>query len=896
MDRWFSMNGGKGSRQFRITFAIIVLSVLVIFPNGTPMARDTTLVPQDGGAYESSISEDAFDNISPDNTILNTDPNYFTQNLGQWEDHIRYLGETSFGHVALGDNCVYYYLVLRGEGHSIKITFQNSQSATPVGLGELGFESNYFLGNDETKWMTKVKSFDRVMYKDAWPGIDIIYYFKNGDLKYDILVGEYAFVSEISFIVDGAKDLILKENELEILVTPDVRIMDSNLLAYYSNGERIPCTFQDLGDHSFGFQMNKIYGRALTIDPIVFLSSSFLGGSSMEKAQDLEYDSGGNLVILADTMSQDFPNTTGAYNTNLTGSQDMVITKMDPNATSLIFSTFIGGWSYDFPSALDLDDLDYIYATGETWATDFPTTNGSFQDEPPPGSTNPFVVKLSPSGSDLIYSTFVGSSMPDWAEDIKVQNGYANVVGYSYSYDFPYVDYPINNAHGTVFYFILNQDGTNLTHTAFWGGHQNEIAYSLDMDDNGDVVVGGVTNSVDFPVTSGAYQENTTDSSNGFLLRYSPSSSTLLFSTYIGGSAYDEIRSIYKDDNDDIYFAGITNNPEGSGDIPFPTTPGAYDRTYNGSSDTFIGKMSGDGTTLIYSTLYGSEGEETVGSIDVDSQGNVYLIGSLNSDVNFSVTPDAFDFTFNQGDDVVFAVLNPFGTEITYSTYIGGNVSDLGKTCLLSESGEIHLLGTTSSMDFPSTDGSFQTETDGSGDLFISKLKIGNYIYLYEGWNLISVPLIPWDHDLEIVLSSIKGSYDAVQWYDITESSDHWKHYHIQKPQQLNDLEDLDHRMGFWIHISKPGGVLYEYSGDPLVLPEMIPLDKGWNAVGWPSLSSYNRIAGLNNLGYGTEVDAIQWYDAKDDTWHSMGPSDYFKRGVGYFIHAKVGCVWEVPL
>jgi hypothetical protein len=610
----------------------------------------------------------------------------------------------------------------------------------------------------------------------------------------------------------------------------------------------------------------------------------------------MELDSNGNIVILTETYSYDFPNTTGAYQNESAGTMDMVITKMDPNASFLIFSTYIGGWHCDFPSALDVDDLDYIYATGETWATDFPTTNGSFQDEPPPGSTNPFVVKLSPSGSDLIYSTYVGSSMPDWAEDIKVQNGYANVVGYSYSYDFPYVDYPINNAHGTVFYFILNQDGTNLTHTAFWGGHQNEIAYSLDMDDNGDVVVGGVTNSVDFPVTSGAYQENTTDSSNGFLLRYSPSTSTLLFSTYIGGSAYDEIRSIYKDDNDDIYFAGMSNNPEGSGDIPFPTTPGAYDRTYNGSKDAFIGKMSWDGTTLIYSTLYGSEGEEVVGSIDVDSQGNVYLIGSLNSDVNFSVTPDAFDFTFNQGDDVVFTVLNHFGTEIIYSTYIGGNASDLGKTCLLPGSQEILLLGTTSSMDFPSTDGSFQTETDGSGDLFISNLKIGNYIYLYEGWNLISVPLSPSDFDLHMVLSSIAGSYDAVQWYDGTDSSDHWKHFHRQKPQQLNDLEDLDHRMGFWIHISKPGGVIYEYSGDPLVSPEMIPLRKGWNAVGWPSLSSYNRKTGLNNLGFGTQVDAIQWYDAGNSTWHFMEPDDSFVPGMGYWMHAEYDSMWQVPV
>jgi hypothetical protein len=183
---------------------------------------------------------------------------------------------------------------------------------------------------------------------------------------------------------------------------------------------------------------------------------------------------------------------------------------------------------------------------------------------------------------------------------------------------------------------------------------------------------------------------------------------------------------------------------------------------------------------------------------------------------------------------------------------------------------------------------------DGEGAILVRENIPRNQTFLRQGWNLISVPLSPSDFDLDMVLSSITGSYDAVRWYDVTESSDRWKHSYIQKPQQLNDLEDLDHRMGFWIHISKPGGVLYEYSGDPLVSPEIIPLVKGWNAVGWPSLSSHDRETGLNNLGFGTEVDAIQWYDANDDTWHSMGPEDHFVPGRGYWMHSIVDTTWEV--
>jgi hypothetical protein len=895
----FIMHGNKKTRFTWNCLIIFVFFALVIFPSGSSITSEMYLDSDNCESIKPTYSEDNFqsiDDISSDINFQKEVPDHFTMNIGQWEDRIEYLAKTSFGWTAMGKDGIYYYVALKGGGHMIKISFHNAKLPISIGLEDCGFETNYFLGNDESKWKTNVRSYCKVLYEDVWPGIDVLYYFKDGELKYDILVSEYAFPSDISFRVEGVKSINVKDNELNIFASEDVIIKDSKLMAYYSDGENVPVAFKKTGRLTFGFQVNKIYGKALIIDPVVFLSSSFLGGSASDQARDMELDQDGNIIILADTMSLDFPNTTGAYQTSNAGSMDIVITKMDPTASYLIFSTFIGGWSYDFPYALDIDGNGDIYATGETWATDFPTTNGTFGEEPPTGSTNVFVVKLSSAGSDLIYSTYVGSTSADWARDIKIFNGDAYVVGYTYSYDFPYVDYPVNNAHGTTFFFILNHNASNLTHTAFWGGFQNEIAYSLDIDLNGDIAVGGITNSKDFPITSGVYQENATDWNNGFLLRYSPSNSTLLFSTYIGGSALDEIRSIYLDTNDDIYFSGMTNNPDGSGDIPFPTTPGAYDRTYNGSKDAFIGKMSSDGTTLIYSTLYGSEGEETVGSIDVDSQGNVYFIGSWDSDVNFTVTPDAFDTTFNQDDDALFAILNAFGTEIIYSTYLGGNVSDLGQTCLLSDTDEILLLGTTQSLDFPSTNGSFQTQNNGGGDLFITKFVLGQYIYLYQGWNLISIPLIQSDTDLSSVLSSISGYYDAVQWYDANAPQNFWMHNHIAKSPQANDLNSLNHIKGFWVHITEPGITRFNYSGSQPVVNQKIPLKVGWNMVGYPSWLYQNRTKGLNNLQFGIDVDLIQWYDTNSQTWHFMEEDDTFVPGRGYWIHARFEANWEVPL
>jgi hypothetical protein len=167
---------------------------------------------------------------------------------------------------------------------------------------------------------------------------------------------------------------------------------------------------------------------------------------------------------------------------------------------------------------------------------------------------------------------------------------------------------------------------------------------------------------------------------------------------------------------------------------------------------------------------------------------------------------------------------------------------------------------------------------------------------LHEGWNLISIPLIQPDTNLDEVLAPISGSYDAVQWYDITDPTDLWKHHHIQKPFHLNDLNEINHTMGFWIQITEPGGVLFVYPGNPLLNNQSIPLHVGWNLVGYPSLTSHNRTNGLNNIMHGPDVDCIQWYDASTQSWHFMGPDDLFIPGRGYWVHSKVDTVWDVPI
>jgi parallel beta-helix repeat protein len=173
---------------------------------------------------------------------------------------------------------------------------------------------------------------------------------------------------------------------------------------------------------------------------------------------------------------------------------------------------------------------------------------------------------------------------------------------------------------------------------------------------------------------------------------------------------------------------------------------------------------------------------------------------------------------------------------------------------------------------------------------------IEDYNYLSEGWNLISIPLIQSNTNVGSVLSSMAGSHSSVQWYNVTDTNDHWKHNATQKSPNLNDLDDINHAIGFWIYISKPGGVLFDYSGTQPTSNQTIQLHPGWNMVGYPSLTSHNRTTGLNNLTFDTQVDAIQWFDATTKTWHFMDQDDFFVPCRGYWVHSKVKTTWEVPL
>ncbi len=189
-----------------------------------------------------------------------------------------------------------------------------------------------------------------------------------------------------------------------------------------------------------------------------------------------------------------------------------------------------------------------------------------------------------------------------------------------------------------------------------------------------------------------------------------------------------------------------------------------------------------------------------------------------------------------------------------------------------------------------------EPKIDISKEVTVTLIHQNYFRFLEQGWNLISFNRLQPDTTLKTVLQSIDGKYDSLQWFNSHDSKDPWKHYHNSKPSNMNDLKNLDHTMGFWIHITAPGGTTFVLNGTLPSTPQYIPIHQGWNLVGYPSLSNKNRTNALNNLTFDTHVDAIWTFDAEYQKWMEIKDKDYFEVGRGYWIHAKTDCVWEVPL
>lgn len=388
---------------------------------------------------------------------------------------------------------------------------------------------------------------------------------------------------------------------------------------------------------------------------------------------------------------------------------------------TLIYSTFIGGITLEEMRRLDVDSTGNAYITGYTQGDDFPVTSGAV-DETYNGGSDAFVIKLDPTGSNLVYATFLGGSGNDRGYDLAVNSDDSvTLTGWTRSDDFPVTPGAAQPTYGGEWdsYVVeLDPTGSALTYATYIGGSSNDRATGVTVNQSSGVVwLTGWTRSEDFPVSDDAYDTTYSGGSwDSFLLRLGATGSNIIAATYIGGDDSDVVRDVKLDGSNRPYIAGHTAS------VDFPTTDGAFDTSHNGVQDLFIASFNAALTTLRYSTFLGGGALEEMIGIDVGDGGDVFVSGWTQS-ANFPVTSGAYVTSFSGRVDGIVAHLSADGGSLLASTFLGGSDIDRANAVYLDDN-VVHVIGSTNSADFPVTGRAYDATHNGGTDAFYGQLNL----------------------------------------------------------------------------------------------------------------------------------------------------------------------------
>ena len=456
--------------------------------------------------------------------------------------------------------------------------------ARVAGEGALPGKVNYFIGNDPARWHTGVSTFNRVRVEEIYPGVNLVYYGNEQRLEYDLVVAPQADPAAIAIHFDGPEkvrvdargDLVLSLGQDEILQPKPTIYQD-----IAGTRKEIPGGYQLTDKQTVTFKIGH-YDRTLPliIDPVLSYST-FFGGSGSDTAWGVAVDTNGFVYVAGETTSTLLA-TDGAFQTNLAGVNlfgDAFVAKFDNTASHLIYLTYLGGRADDFALALALDGSGNAYLTGYTDSPDFPVKSAIYTNIS--GSPFPelalfpldgFVAKLDASGSNLVYSTYLGGSDRDLGMGIAVDAaGNACVVGYTESTNFPTVSGLFTNygGLGDAFAAKINAAGTALIYSTYLGGTNQDVAYDVATDAAGLAYVTGYTRSTNFP-SFRAPQPALVDAQDAFVTVIGTNGTNLVFSSYLGGSGTDVGYGIALDAASNFYVTGsIREDPN------FPITPSA---------------------------------------------------------------------------------------------------------------------------------------------------------------------------------------------------------------------------------------------------------------------------------------------------------------------------------
>lgn len=676
----------------------------------------------------------------------------FIKNTGQVNEDVGFYAKTFGGTLFVTrDGELVYSLPLKRHLLSREIgTAKNSKASIyvlreqlmgsngifPKGEDKVETKINYFIGKDITKWKNGIDSYRKISFGEVYTNVDFDLKAYGNNIEKVFTIKPQGDVESIRIGIKGASIAIGPTGELEINTKLGLVKFTAPVAYQDIAGQRnyVKAAYV-VRNSSYGFKVNT-YDRnhALVIDPL--LASTFVGGSSDDGGDDnnldldssnMVLDSSGNVYIVGYTESNDYPTTSAAYQLNINDWGDIFVSKLSPDLSTMMASTFLGGNSFENGYFIRLDDAGNVFVTGQTESADFPTTAGGY-DQTIDGGSDGFVAKLSNDLSQLLASTYIGGTFGERAVALSVDSlNDIYIAGWTSSGDYPVTRGAFDqtyNGNGDIFISKLSNDLSSLEASTFIGGSAEDPGYgyavNLVVDSSDNVYVAGEMESSDYPITGGAY-DTTYNSAPGnnddvFISKLSGDLTVLMASTFIGGTDREGAYGLALDGSGNVYITGrsYSNN--------YPTTGGAYDYTSNGSGDIFVSKLPGDLSALTASTYIGGSDYEQGTELYIDGSGNVYLTG-LTYSADFVTTPGAYDQTFNGGEyDAIVAKLSGDLSTLLLSTYLGGSGNDTGYALALNSSGDVYIAGYTDSGNYPITGGAYDPVANGGYDFFVSIL------------------------------------------------------------------------------------------------------------------------------------------------------------------------------
>jgi RHS repeat-associated protein len=613
----------------------------------------------------------------------------------------------------------------------VRMQFAGANANAPIlAEQELSSRANYFVGSDPTQWHADVPEYAQVRYKGLYPGVDLVYHSAAGrQMEYDFEVAPGASVANIHLGWQGTQSLSLDTQGNLVIQTAGGKVVQQAPVMYQMvNGVKQTVTGRHvlIDSQTVGFQVDSYDAtKPLIIDPVVSFAT-LLGGSGDDKAFGVAVGPDGSTYLTGSTTSTNFPTSIGAY----AASGDSFVSKFDPTGQNLVYSTYLstGGQV----NGIAADPTGDAYVVGNTTGG-LTTTAGAYQTSLA-GLNAAFLTKLNATGDALLYSTYLGGQYRAYGNAIAVNvYGNAYLTGATDSPDFPttagvvqptYGGKPQQGGNGFVTEF--NTTGTTLVYSTFLGGRSNganDAGAGIALDAAGDAYVTGSTNSANFPTTLGAYQ--TTKPNTGttaFVAELNPTATTLVYSTFLGGSTGEAGNAIAVDRAGSAYVSGQTTSTN------FPTASAFQSSKAGatGASNAFVTKLTATGATLVYSSYLGGGGDTGYG-IAVDAQNEAFLVGTTPSST--FPTYQAFQTTnLSTLNNAFVTKLTSTGT-LAYSSLLGGATvgtmtaaDNQGRGIGLDAYGNAYVDGYTNATNFPTTSYAYQQANAGGYDAFLAKV------------------------------------------------------------------------------------------------------------------------------------------------------------------------------